>query len=378
MPAGAQVLNNTRIKGVMQGLLDARTLPQNLLFSQRVREVPADDGEIMGRFIGLIHVADLVADDQRAGVYSSGKFQFEQYNIPNLKIGQAMSQSMFNQWLSINGNPGVPGYVKDLFSGNENRILLNLRIGVAQRKETLIAGMMMDSFSYNRLGIIMTGATWGMPSDLKVTVSDWTNTGTGTPVGDLQNMMLTASVRYNIVFNRLTLGTTLFRYMIATTEFQNKARMYLAPNVSFVNLSTTDLAMMRTLAQNVLGLEIVLYDTRVWQQQTNGIWVQSPVLDLDAFILDNSANDGDVTVQDWANGIVTESVVSSLTGDGVIPGGPQFGPIGYSIPNPSYNPPGIDYWAVQRGFPRKHLLQANACGRVNAVITETISTAAPF
>lgn len=378
MVSGTQVLDNTRINGVMQGLLDPRTLPAQLIFSQRVRERPAEDGEIMARFVGHIHIADLIADDQRAGVYSTGKMQYEQVNIPNLKVGTNMTQAMLNQWLAINNNPAVPQYLKDMFSGNQTQQLLNLRVGVAQRKESLIVGMMMDSFSYDRLGIKMSGVTWGMYSDLKVTVSTaWTDASNATPIADIQNVQYTAKVRYGKTYNRVTMSTPAFRLMIATTEFQNKSRMYLAPNVSFVNLNQTDLAGMTSLAEAVLKMTIVLSDARYWSQKANGLWVQAPFLDLNAVILDDSNDDNDVTVQDFANGIVTESLVSSLTNDGVVPGGPQFGPVAYAIPNWTYNAPEITYWAVQRGFPRKHNLAANACLRIGTV-TETISTADPF
>jgi hypothetical protein len=49
--------------------------------------VPADDDEIMARFIGFPLIADLIADDAKAVTYSFGKFQFESYKIPKLKVG---------------------------------------------------------------------------------------------------------------------------------------------------------------------------------------------------------------------------------------------------------------------------------------------------
>jgi len=66
--------------------------------------------------------------------------------------------------------------------------------------------------------------------------------------------------------------------MIATTEFQNKARMYLAPNVSFVNLPQSDLTGMTNLAQNVLGMTIELYDSRAWTQAADGTLSSTPYL----------------------------------------------------------------------------------------------------
>jgi hypothetical protein len=375
-PPTYQVLSNTRINGVMQGLLDPRTLPNQLVWSRRVLESPADDAEILARFIGYIQIADLIADDQRAAVYEAGKFQFQTTNIPNLKIGQNMTQAMLNQLQQLGRNGGIQNDRVGLFAQSENRLLANLRAGVAMRKESLIIGMLMDSFSYDRLGIKITNGTWGMPADLKITVATpWSNAGAATPVEDIRAAELVARVRYGAIFNRISMSTPAFRLMIATTEFQNKARMWLAPNVSYVNLSLSDLEQQRALAQNVLGMEIELYDTRYWTKTPAGDWISVPLWDLNAVVLSNSGNDGDRNVMDFANGIVTESIVADIVGMEL--GGVQYGPIAYATAVENLNPPQVTYWAVQRGFPRKHLLQSTACLRVGTV-TDTISTAAPF
>jgi hypothetical protein len=81
-----------------------------------------------------------------------------------------------------------------------------------------------------------------MYSDLKVTVGvTWDTAATATPVADMFAVKLIGKARYGVNYNRVTMSTTAFRYMIATTEFQNKARHDLAPNVSYANLTLTDL-----------------------------------------------------------------------------------------------------------------------------------------
>jgi hypothetical protein len=80
-------------------------------------------------------------------------------------------------------------------------------------------------------------------------------------------------------------------------------------------------------------------------------------------VLTDSNNDNRDDVWDFANGIVTESIVADLVDSAVIGnlGGPQYGPIAYAtLANPTLNPPGLTYWGVARGFPRKHLLQSSA------------------
>lgn len=372
-----------RISGLMQGIMDPRSLPhlpQELVWSQRVREQPAEEGDIMARFIGYIQIADMIADDQKAATYSFGKFQFESTNIPNLKVGGNMTQSLINQLLAIESRGGVQngGGIAGL-SVNDHlmRLLLNLRIGVAWRKESLIIGMLTDQYSYDRLGIKITSGTWGMPTDLKLTLATpWTDAANATPVNDLLTIALTARVRYGIVYNRVTMSTPAFRLMIATAEFQAKARQFLAPNVSYVNLTLADLPMQRSIAQTVLGMDIEFYDARFTSQAADGAVTQTPLWGLNKVVLSNSQNDNNVMAMDFANGVVTESVVSSIIG-GPVQGGPQLGPIAYPTADGDLNPPQITAWAVQRGFPRKHLLQATACLSVGTV-TDTISTAAPF
>lgn len=378
MPPFTQTLQSTRINGVFQGLLDPRTLPQQLLWSQRVPDVPAEDGEIMARFIGNIQIADLIADDQRAATYSFGKFQFESTNIPNLKVGQNMTQAMINQLLAIqrNGNISNDQIGVRMFSDAENRALLNVRLGVAWRRESLIIGMITDSFSYDRLGIKLTG-TWGMPADLKITVATaWSDAANATPVNDILTAKLVASTRYGITYDRVTMSTAAFRLMIATTEFQAKARMYLAPNVSYVNLTLADLQFQTRIAETVLGMTLEFYDARYQTQSAAGVITQEPFLPLNKVVLSFTGNDRNSMAMDFANGVVTESIVSAAIG-GPVDGGPQLGPIAYATGDPNLNPPQITYWGVQRGFTRKHQPQATACLSVGTV-TETVSTAQPF
>lgn len=388
MVSGSQILDNSYIRGVFDGLPDPRTTPQPLLFSQRVPDVNAEDGEILARMQHVVHVADLVADDQKAGVYNHNKLQYYTVNIPNLKVGTSLTQAQLNQWLAIQNNPAVPQATKDMLGGSLAMKLGDVKLGVAQRKETLLVAMYLDTFTYDRLGIKMEGAGWGTYSDLKVALAgadDWVNPTTAKPVQVILDTDQTARVRYGKGgYDRITMTSPAMRLMIATTEFQAKAR---AANIAMnlLSLSVDDIGVqntrkMKALISDVLGMTVELYDARYWQQKSNGVWQMAPFLDLDAVVLDNTADDRQPRPHDFANGIVTESLVASLAGSGRgrggPEGGPQYGPIAY----PWYetlNPPQIEYYAVQRGFPRKHDPALNAVVRVGTV-EETISTALPF
>lgn len=370
MSAPYNILETARINGIIQALADVRELPGQLEFSRRVPEVPATDAEILARYIQYWHIADIIADDQRAAVYNSGKLQFETTQIPNLKHGTNMTQEFINQLQAIAANGGLTndsGY----FSNYENRVVDGLLFGVRQRKEALIIAMMLDSASYNRLGI-QSSASWGTPSNLKVTASPtWVtaNANTATPVGDILTTKRLAAVVYGDQYNRITMSTADFIAMTGTTEFQNRARYVLAPGLSAAVLPTMNIADMKELAMRILGVgDIVLYDYRGWQHNADGTFTSTPLLPIGNVILDDAGYDGDTQVWDVANSIVTESVVGSLVnsqnggGAGIFGGfgGPARGPVAYATAPADLNPPNVVYWAVQRAFPRKRRLSANA------------------
>jgi hypothetical protein len=186
MPQAWQLLQAARLTRIIQSLQDVRTLPQQLKFLGRTPIVDAVDSEIMARFTGFVTIADLIADDQQAVTYQNTKLSYETTNIPNIKHGTPISQAMLNQLQSFMAVPGGMPNDMGLFSDYENRTLDSLLLGVRQRMEALIIAMWLDSLTYDRLGIKITNASWGMPADLKVTPSvTWDTAGSATPVNDL-------------------------------------------------------------------------------------------------------------------------------------------------------------------------------------------------
>lgn len=381
MAGGLEVLTVARINTVMQALQDQRELPQDLVFLKRTKIVPAVDGEIMARFIGRVMIADLVADDSEAVTYSYQKVQLERTAPPNLKVGTNMTQSMLNQLSAISGTGGVPSQMENsLFDEQMRGTIDGLLLGVRQRMEALIIAMHLDNFNYDRLGIKIQGASWGMPSDLNVTPANaWTDVTNATPIADIQLTQLTAQVRYGIKYTRLTMSTTAFRYMIATTEFQTKAKLVLAQLLLGASINLLDIQTNTKVASNILGMDIELYDARYWSQDQNGNVTSTAYLPVTKVIMDSPGNDNNGTVQDFANGVVTETVVNSLMGGNTIGRftGGSYGPVGYATAKGDMNPPNITFWGVSRGFPRKYMLQANAVLTVGT-FSDLIAIGVPF
>jgi len=379
---GNEVFNVVRVSKIFRALQDARDLPGELLFLGRTASVPAVDEEIMGRFVGRVQIADIIADDERANIYQTGKFAFESVQIPNLKHGVGLTQAMLNQLSSLDASAVTDE--DGIFRNWERRTLDSLLTGVRQREEAIIMGMLLDSFSYDRLGIKMSNVSWGMPSDLKVTASPtWDTPLTAHPVDDILNLKRLAQVRYGQIFNRMTMSLAAFTYMIATTQFQTyiKNLGIFGNNFTEALVPQANTQLMQKLAAQILGLDVIeFYDSRYWSQAPNGDTTSAPFLPITKVLFTNTAEDNNSNVRDWANGVVTESIVQGLVPNSVNGNfsGPTRGPVAYvTAASANLNPPGVTYWSVARGFSRKHRVESSAVITAGA-FTDPIPVSDPF
>jgi hypothetical protein len=353
-----------RVNSIMQGLVDQRARPANLLYLSRTPITPATNGEIMSREIRRIHIADVIAHDARATVYTRGKATFETYAIPKIKHGVQLTESEILQFVEMREDGSIPGGSQ--WADVENRAIDDLLTGIYQRMEQLIVAMHCDGMpsDYDRLGIKIPLGTWGMYSDLKVTpVIPWSSP-LATPITDLWTIRRIMQVRYGTDFNRATMSTAVLLAMLQTNQFKDLAKTFIPAQLTFANLNTADVGTMTTLLERVIGnITIETYDQRYWSQTLDGgDYVSTPYLPLNKVILANSANDNRREVQDWANGIVIESMLAgqtpvSRTGRF---GAPQRGPFAYATLPPELDPPMITYFGVSSGFPRKKQLGATA------------------
>lgn len=381
MGASTQVLLPLRLTAIMRALQDNREMPGALVWSQRIPDVNATDGEIMARLVGRVQIADLIADDQRAVAYRMHKMTFESTPVPNIKHGYQLTQEELNQLYALMNGGRVGADETGMFSDRENYIIDALRLGILHRKEALFVAMLTDGLSYDRLGIKMTNVTWGMPSDLKVTLTGtakWDAPTTAVPVTDILAMIRLGSVRYGVTFDRITMSLAAFNYMTATTEFINRAKLFLPTGIATTAMPFTNTMAMKELAQRTLGVaEIEIYDARYWSQADDGTYASAPFLPINKVVFTARANDGDRSVWNFANGVVTESIVNGMTDAGINGAfnGPTRGPVVYTTGG--HNPPNMTYWGVARGFPRKFLLQSSAVLTVGT-FTDPIAVGEPF
>lgn len=366
MPGNASyaILGAMRVNGIMRGQIDPRLLPPELRWRQRVPVVPAQDDELMARFDGQIVIADLVADDARAVTYSMGRFVYTSTKIPNIKIGVSMNQSMLNALSRIAEQVAT---VDDIgyFTDWENRTVEAVLNGVELRREVLTTAMLNDGLSYDRLGIKMSNVTFGMPSDLKVTVGTGWDSTSATPITDVNAVRRIARIRYGVDYNRMSLSSAALEYAFKTTEYKDQARTF---GWGFGSIPQPAIPMqrqqqLREMFESIIGdgFKIEIDDRRFWSQDSQGLTTSSAIQPVNRVLLTDSRNDGNSAVFDIANSVPTETIVASIAQNiGIIGnfGGPQRGPVAYVTGE--HNSPSLTYWGVARSFPRKHNPYASA------------------
>jgi hypothetical protein len=381
---GWRFLDSARINRVVRTLADELEAAgmRNLLALQRTPIVNADDDEIVGKFKGQFVAADVIADDQEAVVYDTvGRFEFVSTNIPNIKMGSRIGQKMIDRLARLRRNLATNNDVR-FFTDWENTIAESLIVGVRQRINALICAMWLDGGDYNKYGIVLQNVDWGTPAALTAVLAGgerWSldagttvNASATNPITNMQIMLHeTAAETYGEIYNRITMSSKAFRFLSTLPEFQSLVagelgREFRSPGTyatsvvtSGTALNVRDQGMMRQLVSNILGAEIEIYDGHFYSQGNAGKRAQERYIPENILIFSNTDDDNDSNAMDFANGVVTESVVSDLVGNGGI-GGEAFGPVAYYTGNTDLNPPDIRAWAVARGFPRKHRETATA------------------
>jgi Phage major capsid protein E len=368
-------LRDLRIDEIMEDMQDVRVLPGKLTFLDRLEEVPAANSQLIAKHQGRVQIAPMIAVGAKAPVYKSQRFTVESNTLGKIKYGTHFSEDEMEEWLDLLENP-----IKDpegiLAGGMIRNTVKTQLLGIRQQMEWLAVAMALDgqlgTSSYSRVGYFLEGVTWGRYADLKATVAiPWqANPTTATPINDILSMKQLRKEKYGRNTNRVTMGTSTFRAVINTTEYQNKARQFLAPNVSYINIPLVNNQQNRDILGLVLeGMELDLYDGRYWNEDDSGTWSNQrffPNIPTAPVVLDDSTDDGDPTVQDFGIGMPMESRMGSIgapEGNSMIIGGPSGAvnrAISYAAVPPSMDPVGLTIFSAMKCFPRLYQRDSNA------------------
>jgi hypothetical protein len=361
-----RLLSNLRLTRIIGTLAAELEIKRPLVYLARCPLVNAFDDELVGRFTGKIIAADIVTDDQKALVNESMTLELVTHAVPNIKIGQRLNQKLLNRLKKLEQNSYATEGGENALKDWDMAVAENLLLAVRQRLNAMACAMMIDSFSYNRFGVQISGATWGMPAGLKITIGTaWgTNPTTATPLNDIWSADQYARLNYGIEYDTITMGTQDFRDMVATTEFANKAAIPLSAHflTTPAALPTKNDPAMQKIAADIMGKKLILDDAKINERANDGTITTTKVLPLHAVLLSRSEDENNGQSYDIANGVVTESIVSDLAYGGDFGlGGEQYGPVGYYTPAAyDNNPPGVVAWGVARAFPRKHVPETTA------------------
>jgi hypothetical protein len=370
--------STTRITRLVQTLANELEISQPLTFLNRTPIVPVvDDIEILGSYSGPIFAADLITEDAEAVVVDGGRFEVSASvtSIPKIKIGARVSESMIRKLTQLRQGIQLQGDA-DLIWGWELNFARNLVTGVRHRMNALCAAMMLDNHTYDRLGVKIAGS-FGAPADLKPVLTGtarWieANKATMQPIAYLDSLRRHALNEHGQVYNHIDMSTEVFDIVTSCDEFAERVRLFLAIEPSMFSMALIPEERRMELFRQLTGLTVNLEDATMRVRNANGSSTQSRYLPAHQVVLSNS-QEFNTDAYDFANGIVTESIVAPLIAGAPDFGGEQVGPVAFYNGNRELNPPDLRCWAVARGFPRKHVKTATAVIQVAASEAEVLA-----
>jgi hypothetical protein len=356
---GNRWLDNAVIQTIVETLASQLDKRRPLRFLDRVAKVDALDDEIFGRWTGNVLAADVVADSQKAVVVSAGNLEVLTTTIPNIKLGWSIDQAMLNRMNAISERGATRMEVNAMYEF-WNNLIANLMIGVRERQNALVCGMMLDSIVYDRWGVKIT-ANYGAPSDLKITPAvPWTDAVNSKPLTDILTAKNNAVDKYGKTYDRMTLPRRNLDHLINSDEFKSRAAALYGFQIPAAAVNVGNRELMESFVGRLLDLEVDIDNATYKEQTAEGKQVTRRVLPFGKVILTRKDDDMDGTVMDLANAMVTEAMVAKMAGqapEGL--SGERFGPVGYwTLQEPNLNPPGVVAWCVARCFPRRKSKEA--------------------
>jgi hypothetical protein len=385
-PSGNDFLGTLRVNEIRKDIQDVRTIPGALMFLNRLNRNPSLNRFLTAKWKGNLQIADLIAPNSPGVAYQAQRTYLEASNTQSSRIGTVWSADLVEEYYDIkaavSSDPdGI--YAQDIFQ----RTMMDHVIGTEWRMEWLAVAMATDGFygtsSYNRLGFSLlssngTTPTWGMKPDMK----SFVQTPLGNPDGSVNvscpiityifNMIEIRRRRYGKDTNRITMPTAVKRAIQQTTEFKNDAVFQQAPFTTFQNITPTNYPLLDQLLSGVLkgygnanqkapDLEVVTYDSVYQTENGDGLPAQYvpflPLAPEACIILDDSRNDRNDSVHDFAIGTTMESRADPLRfSNGAVPAGLPAGKPGtfsyFDMPS-SMNPVSFGIWTTARMWPRK-------------------------
>lgn len=368
MGYGYDILAPGNITRVMKETEKSENLIKPLLWYERAAKPEASDDEMTLKHNSQIFAADIISMDARATVRDSGEFTFEQHGMNKIKHGFRINESMTKLLRRIEKGVFMDNEVLS-FRNYIARRQAELVVGVKQRVETMINGMLADEYDYSRFGIKAEG-TWGMLDDLKfVPVNKWNNTATSTPLTDLVSILHYADHNYNEKYDRITLTYNAVKDIVNSDEFNN---VYVAESASWniprdtINIGNVSpvsrIPFLEAYLSSQVGWQVSVETDESRYREFSPSTLRAPgrFHDDDKIYFTCKSDDNSSVGWDVGNGEVIEQIFAEMSPSSIIGGSTMgnmspYGPFGYAtLADHRLNPPGMVMWCAAWMAPRRH------------------------
>lgn len=365
-----QLMAPGRIARFVSAARDVRAVARPAI-ATRVPVVDAETDELTMRFTPLNIIADVVANGAPARTRSHDPIDVLGFKPGNIKLGLRIDQKRIELLRRITATAPTNALAQgDLRSWDSYlaRTYAALVNGVRARADLLVCQMLQDTSTYSNFGVSWSSMTWGMPSDLKTTLSGnrrWLagNESTALPLTDIMTLRRAAR-NYGVVLDRVTLAETALLFAVTTNEVRNAAQLRFPNNLNAAlaltgTFATQDLAGM---VGQLLGMTVEVEDAQYTIEDQDGTTSTARYLPDTRVVLTSTAFDNNPDAWDLGNVVVDESIVGAVMGAERLSAinEPTRGPVGYVTAPADLNPPAMTAWCVQKAFPRRHMPACSA------------------
>ena len=367
MPAttALEFLEELNIDEIMEDLQDIRKTDPRLVQLSRMNFVEMDNSQLLGRRQKRVQIAPLISTNARSPVFRAQQFSAQSGNLGKIKLGTQWSEEEMEEWLDLVQSP-----VRDpdgvLARGMVEDAIADHLEGIRKQQNWLATAMALDgqvgTSSYNRFGFFLDGISWSRYSDLKVTVTPWTNHTDADPIADLWMMKELRMEKYGKDTNRATMPSAAFRHAIQCDKYKARTGNYLSPTMTYEQMPGVMTDFQMNLFQQIAGIRVVFDDARWENERDDKVWESNRFLPLNPttpVILDDSNDDNNNGVHFMGVGTPMEGrmreVIGGRTSDTNRIGGPA-GPvrriISYGYLPEKLDPPTLTVFSATKSMPQ--------------------------
>ena len=357
------LLAASTLRQIQQEIPDQRLLPYGGPWGQRVPDVPAFHEELSAFDRNVPPAADILPTGGENRDVIERPLEILMDRAFRLKSSSSYDQTAMQRMMSILATGGSATDRSSLLGLIRNVLERRLQ-SVAITRGLLLSGMACGDFSWTHLGYVTGNLDFGMPSELKITPSEYwmENDGSAntdsTPISDLIALDQAARNLGGAAYTAIDMSQAMFNAMIASTEYQNQAKAISAVyNVASLPVAGSPAA--QVLAELVIGKKIFIVDQTYQFENNDASRTTGRYVPDKYVILWHAEAAGQSVMWDFANCAIAESAVAAVLGVGAFGGDVVRGPVSY-VTGDTNNLSYVRQNATQEGTPRRRVRTCTA------------------